>query len=225
MKMMEWPVADRPREKLLQHGAGHLSNSELLAILLRTGTRDENALSLAMRLLIEFKSLKALFGASHQQFCKIHGVGSATFVQLQAAKELSARLLVEQQPQMHTFTSSADTKAFLINKLVAETKEVFLVLALDSQHRYLNEKILFTGTINEAAVYPREVVKWVLEQNANAIIIAHNHPSGVAEPSHSDVLITHRIQAALATIDVKVLDHIIVGQGYSTSLAERGELE
>ncbi|XOV80091.1 MAG: DNA repair protein RadC [Aestuariibacter sp.] len=224
MKIMEWPEQDRPREKLLKNGAEHLSDAELLAILLRTGTKDENALSLALRILVHFQSLKGLFSATHNQFCSLRGVGSATFVQLQAAKELSGRLLVDRSDALHHFTSSADTKAFLINKLVAESKEVFALLMLDSQHRLIRYKNLFTGTINEAAVYPREIVKDVLEQNASAVILAHNHPSGKADPSAADIAITQRIQAALATIDVKVLDHIIVGQGYCTSLAERGDM-
>lgn len=222
---MEWPEQDRPREKLLQMGAAQLSNAELLAILLRTGTRNENALSLALRILSQCQSLKDLFGASHKQFCAIKGVGSATWVQLQAAKELCGRLLVDKPGGRYQFSSSEETKAFLKNRLMTETKEVFVLLSLDSQHRLINTKTLFFGTINEAAVYPREVVKWVLEQNASAVILAHNHPSGLSQPSVADIAITRRIQSALATIDVRVLDHIIVGQGDCTSLAERGEMK
>lgn len=224
MKIMEWPEQERPREKLLRYGAEHLSNAELVAILLRTGTRDENVLSLAMRLLNHFGSLKNLFAASQRQLCQIKGVGAATYAQLQAGKELCGRLLVDTPVPLHHFTSSQDTKAFLINTLVSEKREVFMILLLDSQHQLISQQKLFTGTINEAAVYPREIVKGVLECNAHAVILAHNHPSGRPEPSVADIAITKRIQEALQTIDVKVLDHIIVGQGCCTSLAERGEM-
>lgn len=222
MKISDWPEHERPREKLLMQGASTLSNAELLAIFLRTGIPGYSAVQLAMHLLNQFGSLNALMSADATSFCAIKGLGKAKYAQLQAVMELSRRYMEEQLRRPTQFKSVADTKRYLSSQLRHENREVFAALLLDSQHQFIRYEAIFKGTINSAAVYPRELVKLVLDNHAAAVILAHNHPSGVAEPSAADFDITERIKDALQLIDVKVLDHIVVGKSECTSFAQRG---
>ena len=222
MKIMQWPAQERPREKLLHQGAQALSDAELLAIFLRTGTQGINVVDLARQLLVDFGSLKRLLGASEQEFCLAKGLGQAKFVQLQAVLELARRFFKGEVTERRAFSSSADTMQFIASQLCHYQSEVFAILLLDSQHRFLHFQSVFYGTIDAAPVYPRVLVKLALDYNAAAVVLAHNHPSGVAEPSLADQRITQRIQQAMQLIDVRVLDHIVVGDGEQTSMAERG---
>lgn len=222
MKISEWPELERPREKLLSKGAASLSNAELLAIFLRTGTHGASAVQLAMQLLNQFGSLHELMSANRQVFCEAKGLGEAKYAQLQAVLELSRRYIEEKLKRPTQFKTAADTKNYLSSQLRHENREVFAVLLLDSQHQFIRYEALFRGTIDSAAVYPRELVKLALEHHAAAVILAHNHPSGISEPSAADQDITTRIVRALALIDVRVLDHIVVGRGECTSFAQRG---
>jgi DNA repair protein RadC len=224
MSIKDWPERERPREKLLHSGAGSLSDAELLAIFLRTGMKGRTALDVARALLQDFGSLTRILTASIQDFCRRDGLGAAKYVQLQAMLELSQRHLRERLEEGDVLTSSELTREYLRARLGNYQHEVFACLYLDNQHRVVHLEELFNGTIDGAAVYPREVVKRCLHNNAAAVIFAHNHPSGVAEPSQADISITQRLKAALNTIDVRVLDHIVVGRSDVVSLAERGLL-
>ncbi|BDX04529.1 RadC family protein [Planctobacterium marinum] len=222
MKLSQWPEAERPREKLLNLGPQSLSDAELLAIFLRTGIPGFNAVELARQLLVEFGSVKRLLSANLGQFCQGKGLGKAKFVQLQAVLELSRRYF-ESEPQSKTqFTSSSFTSEFISRRMAGYSQEVFAMLMLDSQHQYLHFQPVFFGTINAAPVYPRELVKLALSYNAAAVVLAHNHPSGIAEPSQADKHITLRIVQAMELMDIRVLDHIVIGDGQHTSMAERG---
>jgi DNA repair protein RadC len=222
MSIKNWPARERPRERLLENGAASLSDTELLAIVLGTGVKGRSALDLARRLLEEFGNLTRLFSSSLQEFCQQDGLGHAKFVQMQAMLELSRRCMREELEERDVMSSSELTREYLRARMRHYPHEVFACLYLDNQHRVVRFEELFFGTIDGAAVYPREVVKRCLHNNAAAVIFAHNHPSGVAEPSHADVAITLRLKSALSTIDVRVLDHIIVGSKDVVSLAERG---
>ncbi|GAB2678469.1 RadC family protein [Aliiglaciecola aliphaticivorans] len=222
MKLSEWPKMERPREKLLSMGSEALSDAELLAIFLRTGVQGSSAVDLARELLTQFGSLRSLLNASKSQFCLGKGLGEVKYVQLQATLEMSKRYFAQSLTRKHTFDSANRTKQYLLSQLRDEPNEVFAVLLLDSQHRLISFKKLFFGTINAASVYPRVIVQQALGVNAAAIILSHNHPSGIAEPSQADQHITQRIKHALELIDVTVLDHIIVGDGDCVSFAERG---
>ena len=216
------PSESMPREKLISHGPQALTDAELLAIFLRTGTRGMNVLELSDFLLKEFGSLRRLFGASQMNFCQYKGLGVAKYVQLQAVLELTQRYLSETLQRGDALTSPQQTKLYLSGVLRDKQREEFYVLYLDNQHRVISGESLFQGTIDAASVYPREVVKRSLEHNAAAVIIAHNHPSGVAEPSQSDRRITRRISDALALVDIRILDHFVVGDGEIVSFTERG---
>ena len=222
MSIKDWPEQQRPREKLLQQGAVALSDAELLAIFLRVGVRGKSAVMLAQELLHEFGGLRQLLSADHKTFCLGNGLGSAKYVQLQATLELSRRYL------MHilstAITSPEQTRDYLILHLRDRLQEVFACLFLDNRHRVIRYEELFFGTIDSASVYPREVVRRVISHNAAAVIFAHNHPSGLAEPSQADRQITDRLREALALIDVRVLDHMVIGDGEITSFAEQGLL-
>lgn len=222
MKLTQWPKKDRPREKLLRLGADSLSDSELLAIFLRTGVKGSSAVDLAHGLLTEYGSLRGLLAAREDAFCKGKGLGQAKYVQIKAVIEMAKRYFAENLSRNTVLCSVQDTRMFLISQLRDEPNEVFAVMALDSQHRMINFKKLFYGTINAASVYPRVLVTQALEDNAAAIILAHNHPSGVAEPSMADREITNKISAAMSLVDIKVLDHFVIGDGYAVSFAERG---
>jgi DNA repair protein RadC len=223
MAISDWPRAERPREKLLERGAQALSDAELLAIFLRTGIAGKTALDLARELLHGFGGLRPLIGASQHEFCGAKGLGDAKYVQLQAMMEIARRHLLEALSRESALTSPALTRQYLKARLRDYRHEVFMALFLDSQHQVLAAEELFQGSIDGASVYPREVVKRCLFHNAAAVIFAHNHPSGIAEPSDADIRITKRLTQALALIDVRVLDHVVVGENL-VSLAERGLL-
>lgn len=224
MAIKDWPADDRPREKLLKTGASSLSDAELLAIFLRTGVSGLSAVDLARQLLSQFGSLRALLEADQLTFCRGHGLGEAKFVQLQAVLEMGRRHLESTLIRGDAFNDCETTQRYLKQRLRPYPFEVFACLYLDNQHRLLHFEELFRGTIDGASVYPREVVKQALHHNAAAVILAHNHPSGVAEPSQADIQITKRIQSALQLVDIRVLDHIIVGDADTTSLAQQGQL-
>ncbi|MCU7813728.1 MAG: DNA repair protein RadC [Candidatus Thiodiazotropha sp. (ex Lucinoma kastoroae)] len=222
MPITDWPIDERPREKLLQRGAHSLSDAELLAIFLRTGVTGQTAVDLARSLLGEFGGLRQLLAANQQQFCQARGLGQAKFAQLQAVLEMSRRYLQEQLRESDSLTNPQQTQSYLQAMLRHYPYEVFSCLFLDNRHRIICYEELFRGTIDGASVHPREVVKRALEHNAAALILAHNHPSGVAEPSRADQQITKRLKEALALVDIRVLDHIVIGEGEPVSLAERG---
>ncbi|OEY65743.1 RadC family protein [Marinobacter sp. X15-166B] len=222
MSENHWPLDERPRERLLAHGAQSLSDAELLAIFLRTGTRGTPVLALARHLVDTFGGLRSLMTASRQRFCSVRGLGTAKYAQLQAAMEMARRVMDEPMRQGEPLTSPDDTRAYLRSRLGTYPHEVFAGLFLDNRHRIIQYQELFRGTIDGAAVYPREVVRQALEYNAAAVIFAHNHPSGVAEPSQADIALTERLQDALGLVDIRVLDHLVVGHGDVVSLAERG---
>lgn len=224
MAIRDWPASERPREKLLQRGAAALSDAELLAIFLRTGVSGCDAVTLARQLLCDFGSLRALFNADQQRFCQAHGLGEAKYVQLQAVLEMSARYLEETMRLGDALTSPLATRRYLQARLRDRGHEIFALLLLDNQHRVLQFIELFRGTLDAANVYPRDVVQTVLKYNAAAVILCHNHPSGVAEPSRADRHLTDRLGAALNLIDVRVLDHLVIGDGETVSFAERGWL-
>ena len=224
MAITDWPAGERPREKLITRGAASLSDAELLAIFLRTGVAGKSAVDLARELLTRFGSLTQLFAASEADFCAVHGMGQAKYVQLQAIMEMSLRGLKEELQRGDALNSPRAVRDYLQLLLGGRQQEVFLVLFLDTQHRVIASEELFHGTLSQTSVYPREVVKRALHQNCAAVILAHNHPSGVAEPSHADQCLTTSLKQALAMVDVKVLDHFIIAADQSTSFAERGLL-
>ena len=224
MAITDWPAAERPREKLLLRGAQALSDAELLAIFLRTGRPGQTAVDLARELLVDFGGLRALLEAKLSRFCARGGLGPAKFAQLQAVLEMGRRHLGERLQRGDTFGSPEDTRRFLQTRLRGYPCEVFGCLFLDNRNRLIAFEELFRGTIDAASVYPREVVRRALECNAAALIVAHNHPSGVAEPSRADAVLTRRLREALALVDIRLLDHFVVGDGEVTSLAERGLL-
>lgn len=224
MNIREWPKHERPREKLLMQGAASLSNAELLAIFLRTGTQGVTAVQLAMQLLNDFGSLNTLMSSELDAFCEKKGLGVAKYAQLKAVLELSRRYLEEELKKPTQFHSAADTKYFLTSKLQHETREIFAVLLLDSQHQLIRYEAVFKGGLTSASVHPGELVKLALSNNAAAVVLAHNHPSGISEPSLADRQVTDRIKKAMALVDVKVIDHIVVGKGECTSFAQRGYL-
>ena len=218
----DWPAAERPREKLLSRGATALSDAELLAIFLRTGVAGKTAVDLARDLLTDFGGLRPLLEASRQHFCSHHGLGEAKYAQLQAVMEMARRHLQEQMQRGDILENPDVTRQFLSSRLRHLPYEVFACLFLDNRHRVIDFEELFRGTIDGASVHPREVVRRALHHNAAAIILAHNHPSGVAEPSRADVQLTRRLVDALTLVDVRVLDHVVVGDGCGVSFAERG---
>jgi len=222
MAIRDWPLDERPREKLLEKGAAALSDAELLAILLRTGTPGRSALDVARNVLENFHSLRKLIAADRRRFCAQPGLGPARFAELQAAIEIARRQLTESLKLGPSLGSPRATRDFLTAKLRDLEHEVFCCLYLDKRHRLIQFEELFRGTIDGASVHPREIVKRALQCNSATVIVAHNHPSGIAEPSHADELITQRVKEALALVDIRLLDHIIVGDGVSVSLAERG---
>lgn len=224
MGITDWPAGERPREKLLERGAAALSDAELLAIFLRTGVSGLSAVDLARRLLAEYGGLRPLLEADRRRFCAARGLGAAKYAQLQAVLEMARRHLAERLRRGDALTDPEATRAYLQRRLADRQHEVFAVLFLDNRHRVITCEELFRGTVDGAAVYPREVVKAALGQNAAAVILAHNHPSGVAEPSRADRDLTRRLTDALALVDIRVLDHLVIGDGISTSFAERGWL-
>jgi len=222
--IVDWPAKERPREKLLQSGAHSLSDAELLAIFFRTGVPGRSAVDLGRDLLAQFGSLTALAQAELAAFKSIRGLGPAKFVQLKAALELARRSLAESMAAGDALSSPEAVRSFLRLTLAERPHEVFMAVMLDAQNRVIASEELFQGTLTQTSVFPREVVKCALKHNAAAIIFAHNHPSGVAEPSQADQVLTETLKRALALVDVKVLDHFIVGRGAAMSFAERGLL-
>lgn len=224
MGIKDWAVEDRPREKLLLRGPAALTDAELLAIFLRTGTPGKSAVDLARDLLADFGSLKAMLDADRQRFCQANGLGDAKYTQLQAVLEMARRHFKEVLQRGNALTSPEITRAYLSAQLRGYSYEVFACLFLDNQNRVIQLDELFRGTIDGASVYPREVVKKALQHNAAAVIFAHNHPSGIAEPSQADRHITDKLKQALALFDIRVLDHFIIGDGQPYSFAEHGLL-
>jgi DNA repair protein RadC len=222
MAITDWPEGERPREKLLIRGATSLSDAELLAIFLRTGVTGKSAVDLARELLTRFGNLTRLAAASEAEFCQIKGLGQAKFVHLQAAMEISRRALQEKMQRSNALNSPHAVRDYLQLLLGARQQEVFLVMFLDTQHRLIAAEEMFQGTLSQTSVYPREVVKRALAHNSAAVIFAHNHPSGVAEPSQSDQILTDALKQALAMVDIRVLDHFVVATGNTLSFAEKG---
>jgi DNA repair protein RadC len=226
MAISDWPLGERPRERLLAHGPAALSDAELLAIYLRVGVRGKSAVDLARELLLRFDGrLGTLVNASLQELASVSGIGMAKAAQLKASFELARRALSQEMAARDTFSSPGVVRDWLRLKLASKAHEVFMALWLDAQNRLLKADELFSGTLTQTSVYPREVVKTALAANAAAVILAHNHPSGVAEPSRADEMLTRSLKEALAMVDVKVLDHFIVaGNAPPLSFAERGLL-
>jgi len=222
MAIHDWSVNDRPRERLIDCGAHQLSDAELLAILLRTGTQRKSAVELSRELLSQAGGLRKLLDLGFDDFISLHGVGPAKYTQLQAALELSKRTLLETMRKDVMLGGSQATIDFLTLQLRDRSYEVFSVIFLDTRHQVIAYRELFRGTINGANVPPREVVKESLKYNAASLIVAHNHPSGVAEPSPADINLTARLSQALCLMEIKLLDHIIVGEDCCVSFAERG---
>lgn len=224
MTISNWPPNERPREKLLQRGAASLSDAELLAILFRSGVKGKTAVDLARDTLQHFGDLGSLLQSNFSEFSEIKGLGADKYVQLQSAMELGKRQMEHRLTRHGALNNPQSTRNFLQIRLRHYHHEVFACLFLDNRHRVICFEELFSGTIDGASVYPREVVKRALRHNAAAIILSHNHPSGVAEPSQADRNITRRLVDALALVDIRVLDHIVIGDGESVSFAERGLL-
>ena len=224
MRIKDWPASERPREKLLERGARALSDAELLAILIRTGSQGRTAVDLARHLLGMFGGLRPLLEAPRTRLCGLPGVGDATFVTLRAAMEMGNRHLSRTMKRGAALGTPDDTRRYVSARLRGFPYEVFACLFLDNRHRVIAFEEMFRGTIDGASVHPREVVKRSLEHNAAALIVAHNHPSGVAEPSHADRILTRRLADAGALVELRLIDHIVVGDGETVSFAERGWL-
>lgn len=224
MSIRDWPEDDRPREKLLRVGAQALTEAELIAIFLRTGIKGRSALDVARDLLVQFKSLRGLLTADRAELCHAPGMGLARYATLQAVLELARRHFQELMQTGPALLNPQATRDFLRLKLRDLPHEVFCCLYLDNRHRVLAFEELFRGTVDGANVHPREVVKRALAHNAAALILAHNHPSGIAEPSQADQLITRRLKDALGLLDIRVLDHLVVGDTHCASFAELGLL-
>ena len=224
MPMKDLPAEQRPREKLLARGAAALGDAELLALLLRTGYRGRGVCELAEDVLAACGGFAGLLQARPATLAQIKGLGPAKRAELSAVMEMARRALAQQMAQRPVFDAPQRVKDFVALQLGGQEHEVFAVLFLDAQHRLLKLQVMFTGTLSQTSVYPREVVKRALELNAGAVILAHNHPSGLAEPSRADEYLTQSLKSALALVDVRVLDHLVVGQGSVVSFAERGLL-
>jgi len=224
MAITDWPAAERPREKLLELGVEALSDAELLAIFLRVGVTGKSAVDLARDLLTQFGSLNGIFAAPLNALTLVNGIGSSKYAQLQAIFEMSRRALNEEMQVKDILSSPQQVRDYLCLKLGGLMREVFVVLFLDAQNRIVTTEEMFTGTLTQTSVYPREVVKRVLHHNAASVIFAHNHPSGIAQQSQADELLTKQLKQALALVDVRVLDHFIVAGNTTLSFAERGLL-
>ncbi len=223
MAISDWPEGERPRERLLKYGASALSDAELLAIFLRTGVKGKSAVDLARDQINQFGGLRKLLAADLKVFTQAKGLGAAKFSQLQACLEMSRRYLLEGLERDGPLSNPDEAKQYLLVKMRDYEKEVFACLFLDTKNCVISFKELFYGSLSSAEVHPREVVKLALQYNAHAIIFAHNHPSGDNNPSKSDIQLTHNLRDALTLVEVKVLDHLIVGNEV-LSLAEHGHL-
>ncbi len=220
--MKHLPADQRPREKLLARGAAALGDAELLALLLRTGYQGRNVVAMADDVLVQCQGYAGLLNASPATLKGLKGLGPAKRAELLAVMEMARRALAQQLAAAPVFDSPARVKDYLALNLAGRPHEVFSVLFLDAQHRLLQLEELFRGTLTQTSVYPREVVKRALQLNAGAVVLAHNHPSGVAEPSRADEYLTQTLKSALQLVDVRVLDHVVVGRGQVVSMAERG---
>jgi len=224
MAITDWPEAERPRERLLKDGPSALSDAELLAIFLRVGVRGKSAVDLARDLLKHFGGLNRLFAAGAKEFAAFPGMGLAKYAQLAAVLEMSRRALGETVRERDFLSSPGAVRDYLRLQLGRRPHEVFVAVFLDAQNRVIDSEELFRGTLTQTSVYPREVVKRALHHNAGALILAHNHPSGIAEPSQADRSLTEQLKTALALVDVRVLDHFVIAGDQSLSFAERGWL-
>lgn len=213
-----------PREKLLQFGAESLSDHELLAIFLRTGTKMSPVLNLSQNLLNEFGSLYHLMNANHNDFCKKHGLGTVKYCQLKAVIELSSRYLKVKMSQENSLDSPNLTYHYLSSRLSNKEREIFLVIFLNNQNNVIDIQEMFIGTYNSVEIHPREIVRAALKCNAAALILAHNHPSGIAEPSQADRNVTHQVERACSLVDIRLIDHFVIGKGEYVSFADRGWL-
>lgn len=222
MSINKWPEQERPREKLITNGADFLSDAELLAIFLRTGTKGRSALDLARDLVKHFGSLRQLLSASIEEVCQFNGLGQSKFAQLQAAKELGQRSLHEQLYEKPLLNNHRQTEQYLLAKLRDLPYEVFYCLFLDNQNHLIASEELARGSHNSSRVYPREIIKRCLHHNASAVIFAHNHPSGHCKPSQADIQLTNALKDALLHIDVVVHDHLIVGESQALSMQQQG---
>ncbi len=223
MAITDWPEDQRPRERLVKHGAHSLSDAELLAVFLRVGVSGKSAVDLGREMIAHFGSLNGLFSASLPEFSKLNGLGTAKYAQLQAVMELARRSLAEDLRAGETLSSPQAVKQYLQLLLARRPYESFAVLFLDVKNRLIAAEELFRGTLTHASVYPREVVKAALAHNAAAVILAHNHPSGTPEPSNADRTLTQALKQALALVDVRLLDHFVVAGTRIYSFAEHGE--
>ncbi|TPV54755.1 JAB domain-containing protein [Aestuariibacter sp. GS-14] len=224
MTLLKLPEQARPREKLLAQGVAQLSDIELLAILIRSGNQGLSALDIARCLLQTFGSLRGVMTASKAHLCKVNGIGETKYCEFQAALEVNRRQLAEPLHERSMFHSADDAKLFLRAQLRDLNQEVFAIMMLNSQHHLLAFRKMFTGTINAAAVYPRELVKQALTDNAAAVILVHNHPSGNPTPSQADIALTRDVKKAMDLVDIQVLDHFIVADNQVSSLAQQGLL-
>ena len=224
MGIADWPPQERPRERLLAQGAGRLTDAELVAVCLRSGIRGKSAVDLARELIGRYQGLAGLLGAEVADLRRVRGLGAAKAAQLAAVLELARRTLHEQLRSGDALTTPGAVRDYLRLALGGRTHEVFVCVHLDAQHRVIAVEELFRGTLTQTSVYPREVVKAALAANAAAVIFAHNHPSGVAQPSQADELLTRQLREALALVDVRVLDHFVVAGNQALSFAERGLL-
>lgn len=222
MTIKSWPTRERPREKLLHFGASQLSDAELLAIFLRTGIKGRTAVDLARDLIKRFGSLAELLSATQTEFCSMPGLGEAKFAQLQAVVEMHKRHQWHRLKDRQQLCDPATTRDFLKAALQDNGQEIFACVFMDVKHRVIRFEELFRGTIDAASVYPREVLKYCLKYQAAAVIFAHNHPSGIAEPSHADKAITQKLVNALQLVDIRVLDHFIIAKQNCYSFAENG---
>jgi len=222
MAITDWPTEERPRERLIARGAGALSDAELIAVCLRTGSAGRSAVDLGRELMRRFGGLAGLLAADRTAIRSVKGLGPAKAAQLAAVTELARRSLAEQLRTGSALTSPQSVRDYLRLALGGRPHEVFLALFLDAQHRVIRSEELFRGTLTQTSVYPREVVKAALRANAAAAVFAHNHPSGVAQPSQADEMLTRQLREALALVEVRVLDHFIVAGSETLSFAERG---
>ena len=225
MSITNWHEHDRPREKLLNFGAQHLSDAELLAIFLRVGVKGKSAVELAQTLLNHFGSLHALLNANQEEFCQINGIGQAKYVQFKALLELSHRHFKSELSKGPSFNDPEKVARYLEHSLAFKNRESFIVLLLDQQHQLIHNETLFTGTLNQSQVHVREVLKSALDHHAAAVILAHNHPSGDPTPSQSDIQLTQTLTKAQQLVEIRTLDHIIIGsQGQWYSFAQHQQI-
>lgn len=223
MAISDWPASERPRERLLVHGSEVLSDAELLAIFLRTGVAGKSAVDLARELLNQFGGLRELLKADQNTFCKADGLGPAKYAQLQACLEMARRVMRESMHREGPLTNPEAAEKYLLMRMRDYDKEVFACIYLDTKNRVIHFEELFHGTLHSAEVHPREVIKQAIKYNANSVIFAHNHPSGYAHPSQTDIEITQTLKQALTLLDIKVLDHLVIGDDVQ-SLAQLGHI-